>query len=399
MQNQNFVADVEAVSRIEVVQQILEVVCRTTGLRFSAVARVTESRWIACAVRDDLEFGMKPGDELAIETTFCDQVRRDGGEVVFDHATQNERFCEHPSPKLYGFQSYISVPIHLPDGRFFGTLCALDARPAQVENAQTIGMFRLFGDLIGQHLDAQERLLASEVALERERETAQLRERFIAVLGHDLRNPLSAINAGIEVLNTRPAATDNTSVLNVMRRSSARINGLIGDVLDFTRGRLGLGLVVNRSEDADLTAKLRQVVSELALTAPNRTIESRWEIAESVFCDGARLAQMLSNLLGNAISYGVPEAPIRMRACLNEKELEITVTNQSETLDSRVLEQIFEPFSLRSDRSHTDGLGLGLYIASEIARAHEGTLEVTTQGDEVCFCFRMPRNSSPSDNA
>ena len=407
MQNQTFASDVEKIGRIEVVRQILEVVCRTTGLRFSAVARVTESHWIACAVRDEVEFGLKPGDELELETTFCDQVRRSNSEIVFDHADENSLFRGHPTPKMYGFQSYVSVPIRLPDGRFFGTLCALDPKPARVENAQTIGMFQLFADLIGQHLDAQERLTASEAALQTERDTAAMRERFIAVLGHDLRNPLSAINAGIEVLDDQLGAENNSSVLDVMRRSSARMGGLIGDVLDFTRGRLGLGLAVNCSEETGLQTKLQQVITELSLTAPDREIESEWNIEGAVFCDGARLAQMLSNLVANALAYGAPGTPIRVsgaaRGCSHGEapaeagELTIAVINAvTQAVEPHVFERVFEPFSPRSHHSEVEGLGLGLYIAAEIARAHDGRLEVCTTDDEVCFTFFMPRENRDS---
>ena len=405
MQNQNFAADVEKIGKIEVVRQILEVVCRTTGLRFSTVARVTESNWVACAVRDELGFGVKAGEELAIDTTLCAQVRLSDSVIAFDHAEKSALFCGHPTPQMYGFQSFVSVPIRLPDGRFFGTLCALDALPADVENAQTVGMFRLFADLIGQHLDAQERLAASEAALQRERETAAQRERFIAVLGHDLRNPLSAINAGIEVLHEQSEAQSNAPILDVMRRSSSRINGLINDVLDFTRSRLGIGLTVNRRDETRLQEKLQQVVTELALTAPGRVIESDWNIEGAVFCDGARLAQMLSNLVANAISYGAPNAPIRVRGEAHSEaggyshgevnELQIAVTNVvSQAIEPRVLEQIFEPFSPRSNHSEVEGLGLGLYIAAEIARAHGGRLKVDANGDKVCFTFLMPRENS-----
>jgi GAF domain-containing protein len=137
-------------------------------------------------VRDEIAFGLTPGGELQVATTICDEIRDSGQAVVIDHVTEDVNFCHHPTPKMYGFQSYISVPIFRPDGRFFGTLCAIDPRPARLNTPETVGMFRLFADLIAFHLDAQERLRLSETALLDERQTAQLREQFFAVLGHDL---------------------------------------------------------------------------------------------------------------------------------------------------------------------------------------------------------------------
>jgi len=127
----SFADDLAAVAKIDAVPAILEVVCRTTGLGFAAVARVTEDRWIACAVRDEIAFGLQPGGELEVKTTICDEIRGSGRPVVIDHVAADEIFCGHPTPRTYGFQSYISVPIIRPDGRFFGTLCAIGpGRPA-----------------------------------------------------------------------------------------------------------------------------------------------------------------------------------------------------------------------------------------------------------------------------
>ena len=392
MMNQTFDADIATIDKIEAVRQILEVACRATGMRFSAVARVTEARWIACAVRDEIEFGLLPGGELDLKTTLCDEIRQNHQEIAIDHVALDATFCGHRTPQIYGFQSYISVPIWRPDGRFFGTLCALDPKPAAVNNQKTIGMFKLFADLIGQHLDAQERLARSEAQLQRERETAELRERFIAVLGHDLRNPLGALDAGLAVLESQPADADNAPIIAVMRRSSARINGLIGDVLDFTRARMGLGVVAHRVRDGDLQSQLEQVVAELQLAWPNRAIESDFSILHPVNCDGARLAQMLSNLLVNALTHGTPGTPgtaIEVRGESSPSGLQISVSNASEAIDPKVMEQLFEPFSARTSRSDVNGLGLGLYIASEIARAHNGNLEVRADDGQVCVTFSM----------
>ncbi len=102
--------DVAAVGRIDVAATILEVVCRTTGMGFAAIARVTEDRWVACAVRDEIAFGLVPGGELELQTTICDEIRQSGTPVAIDHVAQDAAFSGHPTPALYGFQSYISLP-------------------------------------------------------------------------------------------------------------------------------------------------------------------------------------------------------------------------------------------------------------------------------------------------
>ncbi|MDQ3805439.1 MAG: GAF domain-containing sensor histidine kinase [Acidobacteriota bacterium] len=386
----NFADDLDAVSRIDAIPKILEVVCRTTGMGFAAVARVTEERWIACAVRDEIAFGLRPGGELRVETTICDEIRDSGQPVVIDHAAGDENFCHHPTPKMYGFQSYISVPIHRPDGRFFGTLCALDPKPARVNTPETVGMFKLFADLIAFHLEAQERLKLSETALLDERQTAQLREQFIAVLGHDLRNPLNAIRGGAELLTAMRLGEQAARVVTLIQNSSARMAGLIDNVMDFARGHLGGGLSLNRAADAGLEATLEQVIAEVRVAWPERAIRSELALGRPVACDGARIAQMLSNLLANALTHGDPAGPVWVRARSDDKGFELSVANRGAPIPPDTVGRLFQPFSRASARPGQQGLGLGLYIASEIARAHEGSLAVASSTEETRFTFRMP---------
>lgn len=157
-----FQADLSAVAGIAAVPTILDVVCQTTGMGFAAIARVTEDRWIACSVKDTIGFGLEPGGELQVATTICDAIRDSGTAVVIDEVAIDPTYRSHPTPALYGFQSYISMPIRLPDGSFFGTLCAIDPKPAQVSRPSVVGMFRMFADLIGFHLDAHRRLANGE---------------------------------------------------------------------------------------------------------------------------------------------------------------------------------------------------------------------------------------------
>ncbi|MET0622253.1 MAG: GAF domain-containing sensor histidine kinase [Pyrinomonadaceae bacterium] len=390
----NIAEDLDAVARIDVVPKILEVVCRTTGMGFAAVARVTEDRWVACAVRDEIAFGLKPGGELQVATTICDEIRAGGHHVVIDHVAEDETFCRHPTPQLYGFQSYISVPIIRPDGRFFGTLCSIDPRPARLNTPETVGMFKLFAELIAFHLDSQERLRVSESALLDERETAQLREQFIAVLGHDLRNPLNAVRGGSELLQLMPLDEKAAPVVALIQRSAARMAGLIDNVLDFARGRLGGGLPMNRAADPGLATVLEQVIAEVRTAWPGRVVRSEIALARPVYCDAARVAQMFSNLLANALTHGDPAGPVSVGARSDEAGFELWVANGGAPIPPGTVERLFRPFYRASDRPGRQGLGLGLYISSEIARAHDGVLEVQSSDAETRFTFRMPDRAS-----
>src|SRR5277367_2972838 len=119
-----FEQDVAAVASIKAIPSLLNIVCRTTGMRFAAVARVTEDRWIACAVRDEIAFGLAPGGELKVETTICDEIRDSRQAVIIDEVATDPLYCNHHPPATYGIQSYISMPILRANGEFFGTLCA-----------------------------------------------------------------------------------------------------------------------------------------------------------------------------------------------------------------------------------------------------------------------------------
>src|ERR1700754_5235965 len=104
-------ADIDAVQQIGAVPKILDVVSRITGMGFVAIARVTSDQWVCCAVRDSINFGLKPGGELQVETTICNEIRGHGQPVVIDDVQNDDQFCNHHTPKQYGFRSYISIPI------------------------------------------------------------------------------------------------------------------------------------------------------------------------------------------------------------------------------------------------------------------------------------------------
>jgi phosphoserine phosphatase RsbU/P len=231
---------------------------------------------------------------------------------------------------------------------------------------------------------------AARAVLKDERQTSELREQFIAVLGHDLRNPLASISSGARILLRRTQGETEVQVLQMMQTTVTRMSGLIDNVLDFARGRLGGGIALRRDASRPLEPVLQQVVDELRTAMPDRLIESDLRIADPVNCDRTRIGQMVSNLLGNALTHGSPSKPVKIVASTDGGMFMLWIANEGEPIPDAAMANLFQPFFRGQVRAGLQGLGLGLYIASEIARAHEGTLTVTSTAEETRFTFLMP---------
>ncbi|HEX6124363.1 MAG TPA: PAS domain S-box protein [Pyrinomonadaceae bacterium] len=153
VETENVLNDVQSIGRIVTVPAILKAVAELTKMRFVVIARVTDRRWIACAVLDEMDFGLPPGGELEVATTLCSEVRDQRTPIVIEHASEDSVYCNHPTPKKYGIESYIAVPIIQKNGEFFGTLCAVDSRPADLSNQIIVDSLRLFAELIADEIE------------------------------------------------------------------------------------------------------------------------------------------------------------------------------------------------------------------------------------------------------
>lgn len=216
--------DIRKINQISIVPSMLEIICRATGMGFAAIARVTEDRWIACSVRDEINFGLQPGGELPIETTICNEIRQSKIGVIIDHVDAHDHFCTHPTPKMYGFQSYISIPIILSSGEFFGTLCAIDPKPMAVSDFKISGMFTLFAQLIAFHLQTVDSLEASKAHIEATDEQLSVarkeNERYVHLTYHSLREPVRKICLSTDILVQAGADSD----LEKVREIATNIN-------------------------------------------------------------------------------------------------------------------------------------------------------------------------------
>jgi sigma-B regulation protein RsbU (phosphoserine phosphatase) len=240
----------------------------------------------------------------------------------------------------------------------------------------------------------EKNLLASRSAAvsdnEKLRETAALREQFVAILGHDLRNPLAAIDSGMRLLERTPLNEKALAVTSLIHQSVGRMARLIEDMMDFARARLGGGLSLIR-RPALLAPVLEHAIAELRIGALDRVIEAEFLFPVPVYCDANRVAQVVSNLVANALTHGAAHGPIFVQGGLTENDCEISVRNTGAKISPEALERLFQPFQREDVAPSKQGLGLGLYIASEVAQAHGGTISVTSTEAETCFVLKIPR--------
>lgn len=384
--------DISAIQRMDSLPTLLEVLCDLTGMRFVAVARVTERTWTACAIKDSISFGLPVGGQLPVESTLCLESKHLNAPIAINQASTDPLYRNHHTPRIYNIESYVSVPIVLKSGKYFGNLCAIDPAPADINNPKVITIFRRFADLIAVALNNQEVRERDLADLSDERATSELREQFIAILGHDLRNPLQAVFASSEMLQRKP--NDPALVRQLADRIKTnvkRMSSLIDDVLDFARGRLGGGIDLNVDAVDNLSIGLESVVKELQDGQPGRQIVANISVNRQVRCDLGRVQQIASNLIANALTHGAPDQPVRVSAYTADDDFVLEVWNDGDPISPESVTKIFQPFWRNSTSLSRQGLGLGLHICLQIVRAHNGKLSVTSSaGEGTRFTARLP---------
>lgn len=402
--SKEFAREIKAVATIDAIPHIMEILANSFQLRFICAARVTEQAWTMCAVLDNADFGLKPGDHLDIDTTFCRTVRINGKEIVINHASADAEYRDNPIPIMYGFESYFSYPIYDANGEFFGTLCGLDPEPRELRNEMTHGQISAFAKLISNQIQLNEHIEQTHNQLDDVKNMTRLQEQYIAILGHDIRTPLSSIHIGINFLDDIIKDSEIASSIQIpvfkavsrMKNSVQRMARLIDDTMDFTYSRVGKGLPVKLDVSKDLTKQIQYTIEELATTYPQATINVCVDIANQVVCDEKRICQLLSNLLKNALIHGDQAHAIDVKVITSHTDFILSVSNSGNVIPGESMRRLFQPFWRNEENEKQEGLGLGLYIASEIASAHHGAIDVSSDSKKTEFTFTFPLNRSIS---
>lgn len=436
MAENDYAKDIRDIGKIPIIANLLDVVCQTTKMGFSAVARVTEERWITCGVRDDISFGLKPGDELELKTTICNEIRQHKHAVIIEHVAEDPDFKNHHTPLQYGFQSYISMPIVRKDGRFFGTLCAIDPNPHKVNTPEIIEMFTLFTDLIAFHLETIEKIDDFELKLDEERElhkisdenqkkftdllerkveerTQELKENndsldkmnkelqaFAYISSHDLQEPLRKIQIFSSAIADKEATNLSNSGKDYFERiqkAAGRMQTLINDLLAYSRASVD----AKKFEFLDLSHVMIDVISDLKeeIENKNATIEA----VDLCHCNiiNFQMRQLLYNLVSNSLKFSSPDRTPHIKItseiiegnALSEKICHIKVEDNGIGFDQKYSEKIFELFQSLHPREKYDGTGIGLSIVKKIVENHKGRITATSKnGQGARFDIYIPEN-------
>lgn len=248
--------------------------------------------------------------------------------------------------------------------------------------------------------DALQRHVVLEHELNRQRELAVDRalfaEQMIGIVSHDLRNPLQVVSMAAQYLRSQDMTERQDTMLGHIREATTRSQRLINDLLDFTQARIGQGLAVSRAP-IQLDRVIAAAVASLRLLHPHREIAFSAS-DEALFCqaDADRLAQLLGNLVSNAVTYGDGASPIDVRVSAAQGTVEIAVHNVGNPIDETQLSTIFSPMTRGAEAGgEVRSVGLGLFIVSEIAKAHGGVVEVVSTAQAgTTFAVRFPAYAS-----
>ncbi|WP_282132878.1 GAF domain-containing sensor histidine kinase [Cellulophaga baltica] len=381
----NYQRDIDDIQSINVIPKILNVISESTGLGFVAVARVTTDKWLTCGVLDNLNFGLLPGDELKVESTICHEVRQAKQLVVIDDVGTDAYYRDHHTPKIYGFKSYISVPIFRNNGNFFGTLCALDPKPNKLDNSKVVGMFTLYAELISFHLDAIETL--REKNKEITTKNHQL-ATYDFVSSHDLQEPLRKIQMFCSLIRekeTQKLTEPVKGYFNKIESAAKRMRHILKDLLEYSEVKelsdrykfTNLSKVILRTKDRlanEITTSKATLLTEDLYSL--KIIPS--QIEQLFYCLlmnsitfrslDRKLVIKIANTIGKGQDFGFEDPESQITYC------EIIIQDNGKGFDAVHNEKIFGMFQQLEPSADERSTGIGLAISKRIVENHQGKI-------------------------
>jgi sigma-B regulation protein RsbU (phosphoserine phosphatase) len=379
----------------------------------------------ADALYDDAPCGLlvtlADGSIQRVNRTFCVWVGREPAELVGrkklqDLLTMGGRIFHHthwgPLMQIQGSVAEVKLELLHRDGRKLPMVWNAVQRVHDGVTTHEVAVFiaedrhkyerelvlarRRAEELLAKEQETQQALRAAQAERDHQQALAEDRalfaEQMMAIVSHDLRNPLSVIRMSAYILARSGLSSQQEAALERLVRSTSRATRLIADLLDFSRGRLGAGLQVVVA-GIDLHAMVAEALADIRVAHPGRSIEHRSIGTGACTANGDRLTQLLGNLVANAMAYGAPDRPVVVTSSIDRDTFSMSVHNEGPVIPEALLPRLFDPMTRGEGvAGHVSSVGLGLFIVREIARAHGGQVEVaSTAGDGTTFRANFPR--------
>lgn len=336
----------ESVASVKQINSILEVICSTANVSFAALAPAVSGRFFVAAIHGENSMDLSLGQELSLDDALMTTIP---------------------------IESKLSAVLILPN-----------SDGAVLENERVISHL---AELIGFHLSE---IVVQGQEFEHSKKLISDRERMIGILAHDVRNPIGAISNVAELLSRMELDSRLTKMAKLLYNSTQRMRSQVENILDFSRGHLGGGIKLYPNLEDSMEQVLLDVVALHQLGSSNE-IKVDVSLSKSLFCDRLRVAQLLAALLSNAQLYGEPGSTVFLTITALDNEFVLSVRNKGEAIDKQVLQRLFLPYCKSDVNPSQQGIALGLYLSSEIAKAHNGELTVQSDNGFTTFTFVMPQ--------
>jgi signal transduction histidine kinase len=288
----------------------------------------------------------------------------------------------------------VGVPLSI-GGKVLGVMTFVMAESHRTYGEEDLVFARALADRGALAIENARLFREQERRRQQAEEQTRFAETFVGMLGHDLRNPLNAIVMTTRLLRRMATAPNEVNAVDRVLSSAQRMSNMVGQLLDLTRSRIAGGIQIDKTP-IDVGGVVAEVVDELRRAYPGRPIGYTDATGLRTNGDRDRLAQVFSNLVGNAVEHGDPARPVTVEVTANGDDLTIAVHNDGPPIPPELLRFLFEPFRrtvVRSERSR--GLGLGLYITEQIIRAHGGRVEVDSTAEHgTTFSITLPRTDA-----
>ncbi|WP_333864085.1 GAF domain-containing sensor histidine kinase [Sphingobacterium sp.] len=369
-------------------KRILEALCGHTKMRYGLIRKKDGQTWGNWCVYDS-QYQKIVTKNSETYVAIYQAIRKGLSPIYID----DSKLCSVNQwtdiLQKFDLKSYISYPIINKKDAIIGHLSLMNAQPVHFDQNKLEILLPVCSDLIAIDFKTVIERRNTRRKLEQELNYSKNRELVLSSLAHDLNNPVSIVKVISQYLQGNIKDENQKSLLKKIEETSFRMKGIIDDVLDFSSIGLDYGFI--RVPDKQrMDSLIRQILTEFELLH-NITLIANINLPIDIPCDHHKMGRAFTNLIGNAIKHGNPQQNIEINAFVQNEHFIFSVTNEISYPQSSDLTELFKPFV---KGTNSNGLGLGLFIANEIAKIHKGKITVNLEDNKITFNLIIPLHST-----